>query len=458
YLAKAGLKVLIVEKNDKVGGYCQSFEREGYRFDVGAHYLGSLREGNTLRKIFNDLNLDKEIKLIRSDPSDVIITKDYKIEIRNDIGQTIYNLQTNFPQQAKEIEKFLYFLTKSNRLELFLLNKNKTFREVLNSFFKDEKLKSIFCIMLGNRGLPSNLISAPAALVLYKEFILDGGYYPIGGMQSFSNALAKVFQDFGGKILLSTKVVKILVNKNVAEGIILNTNDVINAKYIVSACDARQTFLKLIGQEHLSKDFLYRLKKLIPSFSLFIVHLGLHKKMESDWYPHCGYWYFPSGEADKLYMKIHHGLIDKSQKSFFYYFCPSQDFGESKSNRTSLNLIIAVPFKTKIFWEKNKIPLANNLINRGEYSINNFSRKYVSISEITTPDNLFAYTLNYKGAVYGWASTLLQIQKLIFYNNCLFQNLYQAGHWVIQTAGQGGIPMVAFSGFSVANLILKKGV
>ena len=31
YLAKAGLKVLIVEKNDKPGGYCSSFERDGFK-------------------------------------------------------------------------------------------------------------------------------------------------------------------------------------------------------------------------------------------------------------------------------------------------------------------------------------------------------------------------------------------------------------------------------------------
>jgi phytoene dehydrogenase-like protein len=103
YLAKAGMKVLIVEKNEKVGGYCQSFVKDGFWFDTGAHYLGSLRRSGALRKIFDDLRLDKEIKLIRSDPSDIVITNDYRIEIRNDIKQTIDNFQTHFPQQAKEI-------------------------------------------------------------------------------------------------------------------------------------------------------------------------------------------------------------------------------------------------------------------------------------------------------------------------------------------------------------------
>ncbi len=48
YLAKAGMKVLIVEKNAQPGGYCTSFTRGGFTFDSCVHSLGSLRpEGVT---------------------------------------------------------------------------------------------------------------------------------------------------------------------------------------------------------------------------------------------------------------------------------------------------------------------------------------------------------------------------------------------------------------------------
>ena len=40
YLAKAGMKVLIVEQHDKPGGYCTSFKRQGFTFDAAAHTLG----------------------------------------------------------------------------------------------------------------------------------------------------------------------------------------------------------------------------------------------------------------------------------------------------------------------------------------------------------------------------------------------------------------------------------
>ena len=59
YLAKAGLKTLIVEKNSKVGGYCTSFERKGYYFDPCAHYLSSLRRDGLLRRILKELEIDE---------------------------------------------------------------------------------------------------------------------------------------------------------------------------------------------------------------------------------------------------------------------------------------------------------------------------------------------------------------------------------------------------------------
>ena len=72
--------------------------------------------------------------------------------------------------------------------------KNKTFRSLLDEIFKEERLKAIMGIILGNLGLPSNKASALSATVLFKEFILDGGYYPRGGMQNFSNQLMEYFK------------------------------------------------------------------------------------------------------------------------------------------------------------------------------------------------------------------------------------------------------------------------
>ena len=69
YLAKAGAKVVLVEKHYVPGGYCSSFTRGKYYFDAGAHYLGSCRPDGQLGKLFLDHQLKKKIALIRCEPS-----------------------------------------------------------------------------------------------------------------------------------------------------------------------------------------------------------------------------------------------------------------------------------------------------------------------------------------------------------------------------------------------------
>ncbi|MBU2034919.1 MAG: FAD-dependent oxidoreductase, partial [Candidatus Omnitrophica bacterium] len=57
YLAKAGLKTLVVEKNVNVGGYCTSFTRKGFRFDACVHFLSTLRKEGKFHKILNNIGL-----------------------------------------------------------------------------------------------------------------------------------------------------------------------------------------------------------------------------------------------------------------------------------------------------------------------------------------------------------------------------------------------------------------
>src|SRR4030043_1242233 len=89
YLAKAGMKVLIVEQHNKPGGYFTSFKRKGFLFDAAAHSFGNYREGGHVRKIFTEIGVDKIIKIQRFDPSDIIIAPDFKLTFWNDTNATI---------------------------------------------------------------------------------------------------------------------------------------------------------------------------------------------------------------------------------------------------------------------------------------------------------------------------------------------------------------------------------
>src|SRR4030042_6156636 len=89
YLAKAGMKVLIVEQHHKPGGYCTSFKRKDFTFDVAVHYIGAARHGGIINKILTELSLTNRIELIKFDPCDKIILPDGDIYIRRDYEDTM---------------------------------------------------------------------------------------------------------------------------------------------------------------------------------------------------------------------------------------------------------------------------------------------------------------------------------------------------------------------------------
>ncbi|HSF37115.1 MAG TPA: NAD(P)-binding protein, partial [Nocardioides sp.] len=48
-----GRRVLVLESHFKLGGFTHTFQRKGFHWDVGIHYLGGLRPGSTLRGLFD---------------------------------------------------------------------------------------------------------------------------------------------------------------------------------------------------------------------------------------------------------------------------------------------------------------------------------------------------------------------------------------------------------------------
>ena len=461
YLAKAGMKVLIIEQHPKVGGYCASFKRKGFAFDAAAHSLGSCREDGRIGIIFKDLSLYKKVEITRAEISDLIITPDYKIAFKSNIYETINDLQEKFPHQKKEIKAFFEFIKDSSFASLYLRLRNKTFEDVLNEYFKDTRLKTILSVVLGNIGLPPSKASAFSSVILYREHILDGGYYPKGGMQAFSDALAENFQEYGGEIYLSLLAKKIKIKNRKVEGLVMEDGSFIRAKYVVSNCDATQTFFNLIGKRNLKGDFIKKFKKMTPSPSVFMVYLGINKELRANLERCCSLWYLPQYDIEAAYLNTFHKEIKRLNESVISTFpavFPSfHDPNLAPFGSESIRLGINMQYNGDEWYNNVRFDLAEWIIKIIEKIIPNLSR-YIVIKEIATPSILYKYTLNIHGSMYGWASTLPQSNNSMLPSKTFFENLFLTGHWVTQLAGQGGISSVAYSGYMVAHSILLKKV
>lgn len=456
YLAKAGMKVLIVEQHHKVGGYCTSFKRKGFTFDATTHYIGSFRENGPLRKIYDELGLETKVEIIRFNPTNVVIFPEHKIHIWNNIDATISELQENFKHEARNIENFFKFIWNSEFAKLYVQLKDKTFKEFLDIYFEDHQLKSILGIFLGNIGSPPSRASALASAILYREFVLDGGYYPRGGMQVFSDAFAEKFKEWGGEILLREKVEKIIVKDKSAKGIIVDKDNFIPSKIVVSNCDARNTFLQLIGKEYLPAEFITKINNLEISPSAFIVYLGLNKTYSKILKNRCSWWCSlkNSFNVEKIFSDLDRKDKPYAEDFVFCVFPSSHDSSLAPQKNEVIFLIIPAKMTGKNFWQENKHYLAEELIKRAEKFVPSLSNSIV-VKEVATPLTLHRYTSNREGSSYGWTSTLLQVDKNTMQPTTFIKGLYLAGHWATQGTGQGGVSTVAYCGKNVAKLIIK---
>jgi prolycopene isomerase len=249
--------------------------------------------------------------------------------------------------------------------------------------------------------------------------------------------------DFGGELRLSCPVRKIKTRKNEVQGIIVQKDDFVSAKYVVSNCDARQTFLKFLGKRIVANEVLDELNAMIPSLSMFILYLGINSSLNPQIAPGTNIWFLPHYAIEDMYRlakkRTAHALAE-------YMFRISPD------GNTILAFINA-PFRNKTYWDTNKARIIDLFVKGIEQHFIPGLRDHIAFKGAATPNTLFRYTLNYRGAAYGWASMPSQFVNPNFRRPSFIQGLSLTGHW---TTYAQGIPGVIYIGYDTAKALLKK--
>lgn len=452
YLARQGLKVLIVEQHDKAGGYCVSFNRKGYRFDAAVHYLGGVKSG-VLRNILCELDLNDRIKFYQSDPADKIIMPDSVAYIRANPRDTIQGLKKSFQGQKRNIDNFFKFIMQGDISKIYTKIRKMTLKGLLSEFFTNEYLtNSLNVLFLGNLGLPPSKLSAFTAVVLFKEFLLDPGYYPEGGMQAFPDLLTDKFKECGGEIVFSTKAKKILMTRDCVKGVKLISGANIESSRVVSNIDATQTFKKLIDNKTREAEIIDTMK---PSNSIFSIYVGTKKPLSSFLNNFSNIWYFSTYNIEDCYFSLHKNMIARKIPGIMLFFPSFHDRTLKNLNLNTIQMMTMAPYETSGFWKKNRTPIAEAMFSLAEKALPSLW-KNIDLKITATPETFFRYTLNREGSAFGWESTLGQIKPALLPQRTSVPGLFLVGHWCTMGGGQGGISTVALSGKRAAESILNE--
>ena len=110
-LAKAGKRVLVLERQLQPGGCIQSYQRKGQAFDTGLHYVGGLGEGQKVNRIFSHLGLMR-LPWHRLDPKgfDLVTIGEETFAFAEGYDQFVDKLATRFPKEREALQQYVQTL------------------------------------------------------------------------------------------------------------------------------------------------------------------------------------------------------------------------------------------------------------------------------------------------------------------------------------------------------------
>ena len=300
YLAKAGLSVVVVEKNDYIGGAAVSRElHEGWTYsncsyvcsmmrqalhrdlDLGRHglllvpYLGGVNFGDGDERLFSYTDESAEHhELKRHSPHDADAMHRFQADLTRysqfirktllrtppdptsfkprDIREFLYLGKQMWAMGEKEIYEYVRFFTMSAA-------------EFLEDYFENDLIKAAMASP-GIIGTALGVYSPGSAYILLHHVMgdVDGsiGAWGLarGGMGAISNAIAAALQEQGGEIRTNAGVQKVRVRNGKAIGVVLENGDELSADIVVSNLDAKRTFTQVMDKEDLPEGIYEKAK------------------------------------------------------------------------------------------------------------------------------------------------------------------------------------------------------
>jgi len=443
FLAKQGKKVLIIEQHSIPGGYCTSFKRKGFIFDAAVHHIGGCGKWSVVGRCLKELDIN--INFLQLDPMDSIHLPSFSIDVPAEIDDYIDLLKERFPSEREQLSLFfkefirLYRATFSTeKHEMLLKYQNLTYKEMLDNFFTDEHLKMTLSAQWGYIGSPPHEVSAIGMCQMLVNYLKDGAYFPVGGTQNFADTITQKFIDYGGHIMLSSSVNRILTDGNIIKGVTTKKGEEIQADIFVSNIDPKQTFFSLLDKNSVDDSYLRRIENMKESVSFFLLYLGLDNKID----------------LKDLKRGFYHtsNNLSFSSSDWFYISVPTEvDPSLAPDNKQIISVVVSSRdnYDDIDDWVAYKDKMKKHTINYLENFVPEI-QDHIEVIDAATPKTLYRYTLNSKGAAYGWAVTVDQTWSNRLSHTTPFKNLFLAGHW---TNPGPGICAVVSSGWRVANMI-----
>jgi phytoene dehydrogenase-like protein len=291
YLAKAGLNVVVLEKNDYIGGAASSRElHDGWTYsnhsyvcsmmrqaihrdlDLGRHglilvpYLGTVNFGDGDERLFSYHDEEAEhLELKRHSPHDADAMHRFQADLTR-YSQLIRKTLMRTPPEPtsfrpRNIMELLWLAKKfwalgEKEIYEYVRFFTMSAADYLEDYFENDLIKAAMASP-GIIGTALGVYSPGSSYILLHHVMgdVDGsiGAWGLarGGMGAISKSIASAAQGFGATIQTNAAVQRVIVKNRKAAGVVLENGDEITARIVVSNLDAKRTFTRIMDRNDL---------------------------------------------------------------------------------------------------------------------------------------------------------------------------------------------------------------
>jgi phytoene dehydrogenase-like protein len=277
HLVKAGLRVLVLEKNPHIGGTAYVYHRKGFTFPMGP--LGFSHPG-LVQNTVEDLAVGEDLKFSRVHYRIRAFGLDLPLSLP--FADMVKELSKLFPADAEGVKHFFEDMNELISIQaipdsnpvLSMTYPNVSAVEYLYARIKDWRLRRI----LGSIGTREPYSGLPLLAAMWNLMSHEGIWFPEEGMQSFCERLVRAIvrnNKNTGEIRLNKEVAKIRADQGKVLGVILKDGTQLDSSSVISNADYKTAFLKLMDPKMIPPEWYDAVSSARQTGSVFQVCLGV---------------------------------------------------------------------------------------------------------------------------------------------------------------------------------------
>jgi len=259
-IAREGFRVLLLEKNPRVGGACSFYNRQGAHVDTGAHMFSRGSRG-PIGEVLSRLGAAGRVRFLRRAPMMRIRGPTFDF-VGNYQGWTMPLLGLTalrqFRFQARELLPMAKRMTEpfwSGGQSIHGLYPERMEEKVLEatrnpSFFLFSSVMMCLCFVIPQR----DASVGEALWCVKKAFQARDFGYPQGGAVAVPRAFLEGAEGRGARVVVNARVSRIRVGEGRVEGVETTDGDFYSTRAVVSTTSLRDT-IELVGREHFPAEY-----------------------------------------------------------------------------------------------------------------------------------------------------------------------------------------------------------